>query len=480
MFFACFRKEILNSMLSTRYALVFALFIGLTFAATIMRTELYKKQVAVYAEDQRQYQALIDSTESVFMANEIGITHARRPSALGIFVAGLENEINRFVSFSAGGTPQNLPRPINLVSFQCFMQFDMVFIINVVCSLLALLLVFDGVCGESESGTLKVLLAGPLPRDVIILSKLAAGLFTLLAPLALAWAASICYVFFAANIMLTPDETTRLIWIIVLSFLYIALFFAIGIMVSCWVKRSATSLAVCLFFWIIAVPAIPNLVPMAVQHILPVPPQARISAEYFAISRDVHETLEPQIREESGRKFTDIGAVNQDVEYRVGKEIVKRSEAVDRYYLSIIKRQLALDQSISRASPAAGFVYAASDVAGLGVRDFLALVEESDRYQHGYNDYSFKLIDKANAAQQEIQRMMDEWQKQQEKNPMTPMPQLPEPARVRFRDYPKFDVRPLPAAVAIRNAMPDMVMLCGIAVLALLLALVGFMRYDAR
>jgi ABC-type transport system involved in multi-copper enzyme maturation permease subunit len=480
MFFACFRKEILRNMLSARYTLVFALFIGLTFTATHIRTELYKKQAAFYAEDHRKYAALVDSAGNHWAIGNIGITHGSPPSAMGIFVAGLENEINRFITFYPSSSPMVMQRPFSLASFQYFMQLDMVFIINIVCSLLALLLVFDGVCGECEQGTLKVLLAGPLPRNVIILSKLAAGLFTLLVPLALAWTASVCYVLFAAGIPLTPDDTARLVWIIALSFLYISFFFALGMAVSCWVRRSATSLSICLFLWIIAVPAIPNLVPMAVQHILPIPPLVRIDAEKDAIGQQVRETLEPQIRAEIGSKYTDIFAANEEVQNRIVKEIVKRSEAVDRYYLSVIKRQLALDQLFSRVSPSAGFMYAATDLAGLGVRDFLALVEQADHYQHIYNDFWFKRNDQANALMQEYQSAMEKLQQQKEKNPDKILPALvPPDTRTLFRDYPKFDMRPASAAAAIQNAMADVVILCGITALALLLALVGFLRYEA-
>jgi ABC-type transport system involved in multi-copper enzyme maturation permease subunit len=340
----------------------------------------------------------------------------------------------------------------------------MALVINMVCSLLALLLIFDAICGERERGTLKVLLAGPVARDIIIVSKLVAGLITLLVPLLLSWVISLVYVLVVQRVQLTADQLGRFGWIVGLSAIYIAFFFSLGMAVSCWVQRSATALAVCLFCWVVFVLAVPNLVPMALRHFAPVPPQTKILLEKEAASRAAWgHANEWYVELMEAGEYDDVETVWEVIGKRAREQTNKGIEKIDRFNSSMVQRQLALNQQISRVSPSASYVYAATQLAGTGIRDYLRHLADGDAYKRAY---------------QEVQSQQEEARLEQLKHKTrTEQPEFDayDPSL-----WPKFEPTQYSLANALNQCWVDIVMLAGGTILLFLLSFIGFIRYDAR
>ena len=116
--------------------------------------------------------------------------------------------------------------------FSLFTTPDYGYIVNIVVSLLSLLFVFDSICGEKERGTLKLLLANSIPRDLVLLSKWIGGYLSLTVPFLVALLAGITYVYITGTIQLSGETLDRLLRIILVSLLYVSLFFTLGMMSS--------------------------------------------------------------------------------------------------------------------------------------------------------------------------------------------------------------------------------------------------------
>jgi ABC-type transport system involved in multi-copper enzyme maturation permease subunit len=463
MYIVSIKKELLSNIISLRYVLTFLLFVALTLGSTITRTSIYKKHLADNQAAKAEFRHVMEEAKYSWQSQGVGITVEQPPNPLSIFVSGLENEMTRSFSLSDWTEPKTGLRKLNNPSFQYNLPLDMVTVIAIVCSLLAMLLIFDAVCGEREQGTLKLLLSGPVPRDVIIVSKLAAGLATLLAPLLIAWALNCLYVFVIARVGFAPDQYVRLGWVIILSVAYIAFFFALGIAVSSLVQRTATALAICLFFWIMFVLAIPNLVPLAVKHFVPIPPRSKILLEKDAIDRYIQTELVPKWREEmslSG-EYEDLDDMMREQDHRVRVEQNKRFEKIDRFYNTLITRQLNYNQYISRISPTASYIYASTHLAGNGVQDFIRLLSEVDRFQQAYLD--------AKEDQEKILLRARRSSRRQGE------PDAYDPSK-----WPLFEPRVTPLGMALNQCWVDLAFLFGGTVLLLLASFVAFMRYDPR
>jgi ABC-type transport system involved in multi-copper enzyme maturation permease subunit len=465
MYLTCIKKELLHSILSYRYLLVFFLFVFMGLVTTAVRTSLYQKAAVEYSKAGHEQAKLNEMVRYVIQQSAQSIQ--KPPNPLSIFAAGLEPEMTRSFSIAElGSTPKVGERKLNQPSIQYHLPLDMVLIINIVCSLLAMLLVFDGVCGEREAGTLKVLLSGPLPRDVIIVSKLVAGLVTIILPLLITWALSIGYAMVAGGIVFSADQLSRLALIVCLSTASIAFYFALGIAVSSWVQRSATALAICLFCWIMFVLAIPNLVPVVVNSFAPIPAQSKILKEREAVFNYVSNELMPVWRNEAGEeaKFKTVEALMDSLYRRRDAEVASRTEGMERFYDNLVNRQLVLDQSISRISPASSFLYAVTHIAGTGAPDFIDLISAIGEHRQA--------IDRVNRAQND--RMQEE---------MRTHPDVIPFLRKHAYDPSLFPVfRPRNASLdkAVNDCWPDMVLLLGGAVLLFMVSFVGFVRYDPR
>lgn len=388
MLLACIRKELLANILSLRYGLVFALFLLLSLAATVVRTGMYNTQLTHYRDGNTERYRTLQMPERFNESRGLGITVANKPNPLAIFAAGLEDEMTRSYRISSWSDPRTGGRTFCAPSMRYFARLDMVLIVGIVCSLLAMLLVFDAISGERENGTLKVLLSGPVPRDTVILGKFIAGLVTLLAPLLLAWALSLFYTLSVAHVSFTPEQYLRLWCVIAASVLYICFFFSLGIAVSSWANRSATVLAVCLFCWVVFTLAVPNLVPMVVRNVSPIPARSKIAVERDAIYRTVEDELMPKWQKElmATGTYKDEEELWDAMRPLYLEETEKRLAKIDRFYNAQIGNQLTLNLIISRISPAASFVFVSTHCAGSGIQDFLRLLNEVDQYQRSFLD----------------------------------------------------------------------------------------------
>ena len=94
-----------------------------------------------------------------------------------MLATGLENDLGRESMISIYDEPvldgsKYSEQPV----FAIFGGLDFLFSVTVVFSLLALLFTHDSICHERERGTLKLMLANPLPRDKILLGKFLGGM----------------------------------------------------------------------------------------------------------------------------------------------------------------------------------------------------------------------------------------------------------------------------------------------------------------
>ncbi len=465
MYWTAVRKELLLNILSLRYSLVFLLFVGLTISATAVRTAIHQRQVVQHQEAERDmYEAMV-SVHRFWQSRGLGIAVERTPNPLAIFATGLENEMTRSYSISEWALPRAGERKLPNPAFRYALNPDMVLVVNFVCSLLAVLLIFDAVSGERERGTLKVLLAGPLPRDVVIVSKIASGLFTLLVPLALSWALSIVWVVVIQGISLDLDQYARLAWLIGLSAIYIVFFFALGMAISCWTRRSATALAAGLFCWVILVLAAPNLIPLVVNHFAPIPPESKVTLQRDAFEEKWRTEIQNKIYAElsaSGKYDSDENALWQELMRRRNEEERKEVEKIEKFHNSRVGRQLRLNQDMSRLSPSASYTYSSTNLAGTGLRDFLLLLDDVDGYQK-----AFMQAQEEQEQQRREKGNSNQWWRFER--------DAYDPAR-----YPPFQPRSVAMADVLRGAGLDILFLVGGTVVLLLVSVIGFMRYDPR
>ncbi len=465
MFLTCLRKELLQNMLSLRYALVSLLFVALVFGATVVRSAVYRKQIVDHAELQaRTAQAMAEMQTYGHWGTSKNFGHAveKAPNPLAVFVFGLENEMTR--AYSQGGwyAPYLGPRKLHTTGFEYNLAFDVATVVCIVGSLLALVLSFDAICGESERGTLKVLLCGSIPRDTIILSKVCAGALTQLVPLAIGWTLSLWYALTVGGVDTGPEGVARLAAIMGLSALYVVFFQALGTAISSFVSHSATSLAAALFAWVVLVLIVPNVVPMAAARLAPIPQISKLNVEKDAIRDEIVDDSATawSLSAWETQKFENAGQMwGSELLPRLDVETARRAEKLDALYQARVSNQAHLAQAMSRASPAAAFMYAVTGLAGTGVSDFMQTIRDHQLYNQRFTVEVAELESEAKKRQREDEEVGTAYGAEA---------------------YPAFEPTSGRFGSAMLGSLFDVGYLVLGAVLLFMASYAGFMRYDPR
>jgi ABC-2 type transport system permease protein len=123
------------------------------------------------------------------------------------------------------------------------------FFVGLVAPLLGLAFAFDAVNGERSEGTLPRLLAQPIHRDDVINGKFAAGMASIGTVL-------VCVVTFIAafgilrlGIVPHGEEILRLIVWVLVTFVYVGIWLAFGLLLSVVIRRAATAALVGFGVW---------------------------------------------------------------------------------------------------------------------------------------------------------------------------------------------------------------------------------------
>ena len=134
---------------------------------------------------------------------------------------------------------------------KALVQIDFTTVVTLLLSFLAVVLGFDGICGERERGTLKPMLANPVTRTQVVLAKLLGGMISLWVPLTIAFISCLLIVLANGDVALGSGDWLRLGLLFLLTCLFLAQVFALSLMVSALVRDSETALIVCLFAWLV-------------------------------------------------------------------------------------------------------------------------------------------------------------------------------------------------------------------------------------
>ncbi len=394
---ALISKELLAHLLSLKYVTVLLLFLVLSIGATMVRTHVFNRLSADYREARIRRELLQKDHPPGWSAMLMGYYAQKPPNVLSIVAYGLEDELSRTLRFGANRGGRVHSRKIQTPLARINPSFDLLTIVTLVCSLLALVVAFDAVCGERRSGTLPLLLAGPLPRVSIVLAKTVAGLLVLLVPLGIAWLLSILYILVFADAHLASAEWVRLGGIGVLSVAYITLFFGVGMAASTLARRNGTSLAACMAAWALAVLLAPPVLPYLARAVVDAPDRAEVEQ---AVIREQNEFVARHLEEIRARAAATESPM--PLEERVGEQLDQHLQQCNGRqggrYLEKMGRWHGVAAAVFGLSPATAFTHAATDLAGTGIQSYFGVIADFDETLRTYMGVRWKWLESNDAS----------------------------------------------------------------------------------
>jgi len=130
---------------------------------------------------------------------------------------------------------------------------------SLVGGVLAIAISFDTINNEMQRGSLKTLLSYPIYRDSIVYGKYLGGFLAITLVSIVTFMAGIGVFLSVTGLALTMDTLLRLLIFFGISLVYMAIFLAIGLLLSIVLPQPSTSLLASMIVWLSSIQLIPNL-----------------------------------------------------------------------------------------------------------------------------------------------------------------------------------------------------------------------------
>ena len=277
------RRELLDNLMTFRFAVAVLIMLLLVVANTAVLIKDYEQRLAAYntalKTEHRRSQGL-----KTYSGGRLNV--ARPPNPLSIFNVGLDKRLGNEIWISHSFVPTlwdtgtyKLTNPL----LNLFTAIDIVFIFEVVLSLIALIFAYDAIAGERERGTLRLVVTHPVRRGQILLAKYISAMLCLLVPLLMSLLLAIILLTTSTVISLSTADFLRIGGIILSSIVYLSVFYLIGMLISAVTRRTGTALMLAMFVWGFWVLVYPNAVLAAIAP--PQTSQPRMVSAYEEIKQ---------------------------------------------------------------------------------------------------------------------------------------------------------------------------------------------------
>jgi len=335
------RKEILNNLLSYKFSII-----------TILSTILILVSIFVMYRD---YYLAMENHDILRQESGDSI-QIIPPTPLGIFTKGLDENLCRSFEIDREGiTISNKKQKSVNDLFKLFTAPDLLYVIKVILSLCAMLFAFDIICGEKETGTLRQSLSNRLKRPILIIGKWTGGFISFILPFFIAVLLGTTYVTLSPMVDINLQDWAKLGLFLLSSVIYLAVFFSLGLLISCLTHRSSTSLFISLFVWAILVFLIPNLGNILARQLVEIPTVQHLELKHRR--NWIKGNFERRNAVDSRRKGIIIRPMMAEI------------DKLNEDYRNRFNRLVKVSQNITRISPAAAFTFLATDIMGTGMAE---------------------------------------------------------------------------------------------------------------
>jgi len=372
-------------------------------------------------------------------------------------------------------------------------------------SLLAMLFSYDGIAGERQSGTLRLVISNSISRTKVLFGKLVGGAASLLIPFILALLVGVLYVSINPAIQWDSSAWMELGLLTAASITFITLFYLLGLMISTFSRYSSTSILNCLFLWVLLILVIPNVCPYISAQLYRIPSiketerrAHEIEMRSIEAAREYMRQSVRRFRSTYGELFSEFESmefggiagfylgINASPEHREAakqraeadpefkammdafrqeykkQDLIRiRGEDSDKLWKDLGTKaaaQTKLAKKLACISPFANFVYVARDLTGTGLRSLEYFEQTKDEYGEQFQSYAEKKIDDAKKKD----------------------PALEDESFLDVSDRPRFVFKEEPLKDKLNEVLPYWGILVFFNLMFFVGAFAGFMRYDVR
>ena len=230
------------------------------------------------------------------------------------------------------------------------------------------------------------------------------------------------------------------------SLLYIAVFFAIGVVISTYVDNSKTALIVAFTFWVFAVLIAPRGAFVVAKLVAPTRTQQTVYMEKTAIRNNLEKDKEEKLSEKMALAFANnegnmsLNLSDPETQKKMDKlrgpideqfrlEFQNQAGKIDRDYQREKERQEQVGEMLSRIAPTSSLTYFAMNLTQTGTLKRDTYFQTGERYYDQLDDSYFSGISGDTLAQfMQLARQSGPDSSESETEKIPPPPTLTEPA----------------------------------------------------
>lgn len=254
------RRELLDNLMTFRFAVATIIMLLLVVANTFVLIHDYEQRLESHNDSVNMHKRQLQET-GTYSAGQVRVD--RPPNPMSIFNVGYDKQLGNEVRITHIFVPSLWEAGMHGTSnpfMDMFASMDIIFIFEVILSLLALIFAYDAFAGEYENGTLRLVLTHPVRRGYILVAKYVSAMICLIVPLAISLLLSLILLTISTSIFLNTDDFLRIGGIILTSIVYLSIFYLIGLLISATTRRTSTALMLSMFVWGFWVLVYPNVI----------------------------------------------------------------------------------------------------------------------------------------------------------------------------------------------------------------------------
>lgn len=468
------RKELLDQLLSLRFAIACGVCLLVFLLSSIVLTRDYREAMSTFNMNKVMHRNELLQRTQVSSLFE-GVTVDRPLNIMNTLVRGLSKELMESVRVQPGnrldfpeGWEQNPVLPL-------FPAVDFVFIVGIIMSLLALAFSYDAVSGEAESGVLKLLMSYSAPRDLVLLGKWIGGYLALIAPFVVSFVLALIVILLFPEVQPDIDSWLAILALFALALLYLAAIYSLGLFVSCRTRLASTSITVLLLVWVVLILAVPNMAPYAVGQFVSIPSRDEIDREKQVKERELSDRYQRIVEEEKERLGTDDIWQDEGFKKRqqdMSEEFKDEIQKIEDSFLKQMNRQTRLSGIVARISPLTSFNLAAFDLAAAGIAQEEEYVEALKAFSGTWQEYS--------EEKQKAWREFLERQRSEDGSVSINSGDMERFNILDLSDAPRFDFSSMPIGDRLSVVYGDLLLLALWNVVFFMLAYLSFLRYPVE
>ena len=391
------RKEMMHHILSVRFIVLLLMCLLLVPLTLSINYQHYRQNLVDYQEAVKL--ANTEETEvntNMELKPELEVSKLfLKPTPLSVFANGLGDALPSYLGMTRNGITQGPPALVSASLSYLLGHLDFLFLVGTVFSLLALLFTFDAVAGEREAGTLRITLANSLPRDLFLWSKLIGGYIVFIVPFLVSFLFGLLLLVAQGFPLGEPEIFPRVLSLTLVSLIYIAVFFAIGTVISTYLDNSKTALIVAFTVWVFAVLITPRVGFITAKFIEPTQTLQSVYLE----KTDVRENINAEIKEKRDKLHKEgwkgRSQLSFEEQFALGEEIDRQTkpmqeesrqkfndsvDEIDRRYKRDLERQEGIAETLSRISPTSSLIYLTTNLTQTGKIKKNNYFQDGERY----------------------------------------------------------------------------------------------------